>query len=78
MNADFIGECSAPSGLGAMSRRDCPKCGEREALFAGSKCCACGADISAKPKRGRGRPPRAFALKGSRLRTPISPTALCT
>jgi len=77
MNADFVGECSATSGLGAMTRRHCPKCDDREALFAGMRCCSCGADLGAKPKRGRGRPPRGFTLKGSRakaapLRTPIA------
>jgi hypothetical protein len=74
VNADFIGVCSATSGLGAMSRRDCPRCLEREALFAGSKCCACGADISQSKRRGRGRPPRKFTVKSARasLRTPIA------
>jgi hypothetical protein len=82
MNADFVGECSATSGLGAMTRRHCPKCDDREALFAGSRCCSCGADLGAKPKRGRGRPPRKFTVKSVRasLRTPIAdnPEALLT
>jgi hypothetical protein len=55
--------------LGSMMRRDCPRCGERESLFAGSRCCSCGADLTAVPKRGRGRPPRALTIKGPRART---------
>jgi hypothetical protein len=75
-------ECATVSGLGAMTRRHCPKCGDGEALFAGTKCCSCGGDIAAKPKRGRGRP-RGITINGPRartapLRTPIaeSPEAL--
>jgi len=42
--------------LGALMRKRCPRCGDGEALFAGSRCCSCGADLAAAPKRGRGRP----------------------
>jgi hypothetical protein len=69
-------DASRKLSLGSMMRKPCPRCSDPEALFAGSRCCSCGADLAEKPKRGRGRPPRAFALKGSRatapLRTPIA------
>jgi hypothetical protein len=55
--------------LGSMMRRDCPKCGEREALFAGTRCCACGTDLMAAPKRGRGRPRGRF---NGPLKAPIA------
>jgi hypothetical protein len=53
--------------LGSMSRRHCPRCDDREALFAGSRCCSCGADFS-KPM---GRAKRTRGWNGAALRAPI-------
>ena len=39
--------------LGSMVRRDCARCGQREALFTGSICTACGADYSGNPERAK-------------------------
>ena len=61
--------------LGSMMRKPCPRCADPEALFAGSRCCSCGADLAATPKkRGRGRPPQAMTIKArnASLRTPIA------
>jgi hypothetical protein len=57
--------------LGSMMRKRCPRCSDGEALFAGFRCCSCGADLAALQKRGRGRPPRALTVKRPSLRTPI-------
>jgi len=65
-------DASRKVSLGSMSRRDCPRCQEREALFAGSVCMACGADLS-KPKGRAKRLPRALTVSKTRatLRTPV-------
>jgi hypothetical protein len=76
---DISGHITTNNGPAALCRRHCPRCDDREALIARGICCSCLADLSqSKPiRRGRGRPPRAFTIKGPRartapLRTPIA------
>jgi hypothetical protein len=60
---------AAPLSLSAMTRRLCARCGDREALFAGTRCCSCGADTASKTKVRRTR----FNGEPSvPLRTPIA------
>jgi hypothetical protein len=58
--------------LGSMSRRDCPKCQEREALFAGSICTACGADYRNLKTRQKRLPRALTVVKSAPLRAPIA------
>jgi hypothetical protein len=46
---------TAALSLAQMTRRLCARCGDREALFAGTRCCSCGADAASKTKVRRTR-----------------------
>jgi hypothetical protein len=49
------GTTAALLSLSAMTRRQCPRCKDPEALFAASRCCSCGADFAVKTKVRRPR-----------------------
>ncbi len=60
---------AAPLGLAQITRRLCARCGDPEALFAGTRCCSCGADTASKTKVRR---PRFNGAASVPLRTPVT------